>query len=344
MTDRRTLLATAVAGAAVAGVAGAVVSRRRSAPPSTRLGDADVLLRRPDLEPRVRTVVAEDGARLHVREYGDPDADPIVLSHGWTCSADYWTPQINDLAGTYRVVVYDQRGHGASDVGTRPLGPDVLGDDLAAVLDATVSTDRPAVLAGHSMGGMSVMAWAGEYPEQVRRYVKAILLANTATDSLVRETTVIPLPPGVAQVPARVASSVMGSVLPIPSSPLSARALKYVTMGSASTRAQVAFCERIVRDCAPRTRGMWGSALSTLDIRDALHNIDVPTSVIVGTVDRLTPPVHARSLAEQLSRAGVLNGDTSGRLIELPGVGHMSSVEAIAEFDAELVRLAELPA
>ena len=84
--------------------------------------------------------------------------------------------------------------------------------------------------------------------------------------------------------------------------------------------------------------------MSTLDIRDALHNIDVPTSVIVGTVDRLTPPVHARSLAEQLSRAGVLGGDTSGRLIELPGVGHMSSVEAIAEFDAELVRLAELPA
>ncbi len=338
MNTRGAVVTAAVAAVAVAGAA-SIRATRRASPPSARMADTDVLLARPELTPRVRTVVAEDGAALHVREYGDPDAAPIVLSHGWTCSADFWAPQINDLAGRYRVVVYDQRGHGASEVGTRPLGADVLGDDLAAVLDATVDSDTKAVVAGHSMGGMSVMSWAAQYPTQVRHYVKAILLANTATDSLVRETTVIPLPPGVAQVPARVASSVLGSALPIPSSPFSARALKYVTMGAESTPAQVAFCERIVRECSPRTRGMWGSALSALDIHDALENIDVPTSVIVGTRDRLTPPVHARKLADQLSRAGVL-----GRFLELDGVGHMSSVESIAEFDAELVRLAELPA
>jgi len=57
---------------------------------------------------------------------------------------------------------------------------------------------------------------------------------------------------------------------------------------------------------------------------------------VVGTEDRLTPPVQSRRLAEQLDRANVLD-----ELVELPGVGHMASVEAIAEFDAALVRLAD---
>ncbi|AMY17638.1 MULTISPECIES: alpha/beta fold hydrolase [Nocardiaceae] len=324
-----------LAGALVIG--GVLLRRRRSSPPpSARLADTDVLLRAPDVAPRTVDVVTDDGARLRVLEYGDPDATPIVLSHGWTCSADFWAPQINDLADKYRVVVYDQRGHGRSEVGTRPLDPDVLGDDLAAVLAATVRPGAPAVIAGHSMGGMSVMSWASRYPTQVRERAKGILLADTASDSLVRETTVIPLPPGVPQVPARLAASVLGSALPLPATRLSTRALRYATMGARSTPAQVAFCERVVRDCAPRTRGMWGAVLSTVDIVDAVTNIDVPTVVVVGTEDRLTPPIQSRRLAEKLDRANVLD-----ELIELPGVGHMASVEAIAEFDAALVRLAD---
>ncbi|MGB3772620.1 MAG: alpha/beta hydrolase [Rhodococcus sp. (in: high G+C Gram-positive bacteria)] len=342
MTVRYSILTAAVAGVVLAGAARAL-ARRRTEVPSARLRDTDELLGEIDVEPRVRTVTASDGASLHVREYGDPDADPMVLSHGWACSADFWTPQINDLAGRYRVVVYDQRGHGASEVGTRPLGADVLGDDLAAVLGATVTTDRKAVLVGHSMGGMSIMAWAGRYPDQIRDYVKAIMLANTASDSLLRETTLIPLPPGIPAVPTRLATTLLGSALPIPANPLTVRAMKYATMGAGSTRSQVAFCERIVRECTPRTRGMWGSALSTLDIRDAVERIDVPTSVLVGSSDRLTPPVHARQLARRLSAAGLLSEDgTKGRLVEIHGVGHMSSVEDIATFDAELVRLASL--
>lgn len=322
--------------AAVAGIAGTTaVVRYRNRP--LPIVDSDEFLHLPDLEPRVRSVVTADGATLHVREYGDPDADPIVLSHGWTCSADFWSPQVNHLAGAYRVVVYDQRGHGSSDVGTRALGPDVLGDDLADVLAATVTADRKAVLAGHSMGGMSVMSWAGSHPGQVRDYVKAILLANTASDSLVRETTVIPLPPGFPRVPTRVATTILGSPLPIPVTPLSAHAVRYVALGRDATKAEVEFCEKIVRECNPRTRGIWGTALSTLDIREALENIDVPTTVLVGSADRLTPPVQARALALALGRAGVLD-----RLVELPGVGHMSSVEALDAFDAELVRMAEL--
>nr|WP_245866074.1 alpha/beta hydrolase [Rhodococcus kyotonensis] len=297
----------------------------------------DALLHVPTFESRVVPVVTDDGAELHVRVYGDPDSPPIVFSHGWTCSADFWTPQINAFAENYQVIVYDQRGHGRSDVGTRLLGPDVLADDLADVLAATVTEDNKAVLVGHSMGGMSVMAWAGRYPEQVDTLVSAILLASTATDSLVRETTVIPLPNRFPRVPVPVGRVVLKSAVPLRPSSVTRQAIKYVSMAPSATPAEVAFCEKIVLECAPRTRGIWGAALSDLDIYEALSNMSVPTSVLVGTADRLTPPVHARRLADALD-----SHDHLSKLIELPGIGHMSSVEAIDDVNAEILRLRTL--
>lgn len=216
-------------------------------------------------------------------------------------------PQINAFAENYSVVVYDQRGHGQSDVGTRPLGPDVLADDLADVLAATVGEDNKAVLVGHSMGGMSIMAWAGRYPEQVENLVSAVLLASTATDSLVRETTVIPLPNRFPRLPLPVGRVVLKSAVPLRPSPVTRHAIKYISMAPGSTQAEVAFCEKIVLECEPRTRGIWGAALTDLDIHEALSNMNVPTSVLVGTADRLTPPVHARKLAQALDAHGHLS-------------------------------------
>ena len=291
----------------------------------------------PTIEPDIIDAIADDGAVLHVRAYGDPDGEPIVLSHGWACSCEYWYPQINALADHYRVITYDQRGHGHSEVGSRPLGPEALADDLAAVLAATVPAGRQAVVVGHSMGGMSVIAWAGRHPEQVDRYASAVLLASTATDSLVAETTLIPLPQRFPRVPVSVGRAVLGTPMPWVASPVTSRAIKYITMSPTATPDEVAFCERIVLGCHPRSRGGWGVALSTLDIREGLENLRVPTTVLVGSADRITPPVHARRLAKTLDETGNL-----ARFIELPGVGHMTSVEAADEVNAEIVRLRRL--
>ncbi|RRQ29554.1 alpha/beta hydrolase [Rhodococcus sp. Eu-32] len=332
-----------VAGLAAAAGIGTVLVRRRSGLTAEGPSEAgavskpDELLHVPTFEPRIVPVVTDDGAELHVRVYGDHDAQPIVFSHGWTCSADFWAPQINAFAEKYKVIVYDQRGHGRSDVGTRLLGPDVLADDLADVLAATVTEDNKAVLVGHSMGGMSVMAWAGRYPEQVDSLVSAVLLASTATDSLVRETTVIPLPTRFPRVPVPVGRVVLKSAVPLRPSPVTRQAIKYVSMAPSATPAEVAFCEKIVLECAPRTRGIWGAALSDLDIYEALANMSVPTTVLVGTADRLTPPVHARRLAEALE-----SHDHLSKYIEVPGVGHMSSVEAIDDVNSEILRLRSL--
>ncbi len=341
MVTRRAVegAAVGIGGLAAAAGIGAFLLRRRRGNSFVTTSDAqpDALLRTPVLVPRIVPVVTDDGAELHVRVYGDPSAAPIVFSHGWTCSADFWIPQINAFAENYQVIVYDQRGHGRSDVGSRPLGPDVLADDLADVLAATVAEDNKAVLVGHSMGGMSVMAWAGRYPEQVDRLVSAVLLASTATDSLVRETTVIPLPTRFPRVPVPLGRVVLKSAVPLRPSPVTRQAIKYVSMAPGASAAEVAFCEKIVLECAPRTRGIWGAALTDLDIHEALANMNVPTSVLVGTADRLTPPVHARRLAGALKAH-----DHLSRLIELTGVGHMSSVESIDEFNAEVARLRNL--
>lgn len=283
------------------------------------------------------SVFTDDGAALNVRIYGEPGAQSIVFVHGWTCSADYWIPQINAFADKYQVIVYDQRGHGLSNVGTRPFSADVLADDLADVLAATADKDNKVVLVGHSMGGMSIMAWAGRHPKQVDLLVDAVLLASTASDSLVREATVVPLPHYFPRVPLMIGRAVLSSAVPLKPTHTTRQAIKYVAMAPGSSTAEIDFCTKIVLECAPSIRGIWGAALGRLDIREALAHLNVPTSVLVGTVDRLTPPVHSRKLANTLRACGHLS-----RSIELPGIGHMSSVEAVGQFNAEVARLRQL--
>ncbi|AOW93239.1 alpha/beta hydrolase [Rhodococcus sp. WMMA185] len=343
ITGREVLVG--VAGAAILVTAAAAVARYRRTTremTSTSATLRNELLRTPSLQPDVMEILTDDGATLHVQAYGPQGGEPIVLSHGWACSCEYWYPQVNALAGEYRVITYDQRGHGRSTAGSLAFSPGVLGDDLSAVLKATVPNasvngHKKAVIVGHSMGGMSVMAWAGRHPDQVNRYASAVLLASTACDRLIADTTVLPLPNRFPRVPVPVGRALLSSPVPLVSSPATTRALQYAAMSPNASRDEVQFCEKIVRDCDPRIRGNWGAALSGLDIHEALENLSVPTTVLVGSGDRLTPPVHSRRLARMLDEAGNLE-----RLVVLPGVGHMSSVENIDEFDREIVHLRNL--
>jgi pimeloyl-ACP methyl ester carboxylesterase len=97
--------------------------------------------------------------------------------------------------------------------------------------------------------------------------------------------------------------------------------VRYISLSPGASPAEVAFCERIVlTGTKPRARAAWSAAMATFDLHDGLANLTVPTTVLVGTADRLTPPVHARRMLEALPRAAPL--------VELIGVGHMTPVEA----------------
>lgn len=270
----------------------------------------------PPVPVRELTVESADGARLHVEVHGPEGAPAVVLTHGWTCSTAFWAAQIRALAVDHRVVAYDQRGHGRSPAAA-VCSTDGLADDLEAVLKATLAPGEKAVIAGHSMGGMTVMATAAR--PAFREHAAAVLLCSTGASRLVAESTVLPLRAG--RLRTWLTGRLLGSRAPLGPVTAAARAiLKYATMGPRSAPEMVEACARIVHACPRTVRHAWSQVLSLLDLGHGIRELTVPAAVVVGTADRLTPPVHARSLAEALPNCvGVT---------ELPGLGHMTPIEA----------------
>ncbi|MER6250910.1 alpha/beta hydrolase [Streptomyces sp. NPDC001584] len=287
----------------------------------------------PPVARRELVAVSADGARLHVEVHGDEDAPTVVLAHGWTCSTAFWAAQIKALAATHRVVAYDQRGHGRSPAATGEEGHSTtaLADDLVAVLEATLAPGERAVVAGHSMGGMTIMAAAGR-PEFAER-AAAALLCSTGSSGLVSEALVLPVRAG--RVRTRVTGAVLGSRAPLgPVTPVARKILKYATMGPGSAPDKVEACARIVHACPAKVRHAWSRVLAGLDLDADVARLTVPTAVIGGTADRLTPIVHARGLAAALPNCVGLT--------ELTGMGHMTPVEAPEAVTGALRELAGL--
>ncbi|SCK10080.1 alpha/beta fold hydrolase [Streptomyces sp. WMMB 322] len=267
---------------------------------------------------RELTATSADGARLHVEIHGEETDPAVVLIHGWTCSTRFWGAVIRELTQTgHRVIAYDQRGHGRTP-GTDPhaYSPATLADDLCAVLDAALKPGERAVLGGHSMGAMTLIAAAGRPVLEQR--AAALMLCNTGAHRLVASARVIPLRSERAR--ERAQRFLLHSGLPLgPVSPLTKRAMKYGTMGPDATPEQVLVVARIVHACRPRERGAWGRVLSKLDIAANARELGVPTAVISGAADRLTPPALAREIADALPQCTGLH--------ELPRRGHMTPVE-----------------
>lgn len=289
-------------------------------------------------EPALRTLIrAGDGVRLNVEMHGPQHtgAPTVVLVHGWTCSIAFWAPVIRALRGQFRVVAYDQRGHGGSEhSGDAGCSIEALANDLEAVLRQTLPAGGKAVLAGHSMGGMAIMAAAPRQPVLDR--VSGVLLASTGAANLIGEAMTIPL---AGFVPALVAAQhwLLTSAAPLgPVSHLSRSVLGYLTLGPDASAELAAVNAAIIQACDRRARSAWGHVLARLDVTAGVRRLDVPTRVLVGKADRLTPPVHARQVARQLPRLAGLT--------ELPGVGHMTPLEApevVAELVRELAAMAE---
>ncbi|MER6783645.1 alpha/beta hydrolase [Streptomyces sp. NPDC000658] len=269
---------------------------------------------------RELTAVSADGARLHVEIHGPASgaeaAPAVVLAHGWTCSTAFWADQIRELAVDHRVIAYDQRGHGRTPA-SAACSTDALADDLEAVLRAALAPGEKAVIAGHSMGGMTVLAAAGR--DAFEEHAAAVLLCSTGASRLVAESTVVPLRPG--RLRTWLTRHVLGSRAPLgPVTPVAMRILKYATMGAGAAPHRVEACARIVHACPRRVRHAWSGVLHLLDLDQDVRRLSVPTAVLVGTADRMTPPVHAHRIAAALPH--------SLGVTELPGVGHMTPVEA----------------
>ncbi|MFR9752579.1 alpha/beta fold hydrolase [Nocardia sp. 004] len=293
-------------------------------------------------------VTSADGARLRVHAYGPADGDVIVLIHGWSCSIEYWNPQINAFADQYRVVCYDQRGHGTSELGRTTPGRETLAQDLSAVLDATLRPGQRAVLVGHSMGGITIQAWAGQYPEQVRQRAAAAVLANTSSGDIRYGSDLIPLlnkPLTLAdrpitvlgntvRMPMIVSETLLTAPVPLPGGWPVGALLKARVMSRRATADQVDFALGILRSCRPLTRGRHAAALADMDLTETAASLTVPTTVIAGKHDRLLPERMSRNIAEALASTGYL---TAYRVWP---TGHLGNIEAEDHFNAELADIA----
>lgn len=277
-------------------------------------------------------ITSADGIQLNVELHGPqyPATPTVVLLHGWTCSIPSWAPVIRALRDEIRVVAYDQRGHGASDTpGCDGYSIEALASDLAAVLDWALQPGQKAVLAGHSMGGMVVMAIALQ--DRVLSRTSGALLASTGASNLFAEGFYLPFTGSIRPLVA-LQNWLLGSAVPLgpgPVSYLSRMLLTYLTLGPDAPAEVEAVNAAIIQACDRQARGSWGRILGSLDVTAGASALDVPAHVLVGTADRLTPPVQASRIARLLPRC---EGVT-----ELPGIGHVTPLEA-PDVMAELIR------
>jgi non-heme chloroperoxidase len=245
-----------------------------------------------------------DGAVLDGVVVGDGPS--VVLSHCWTGSRATWEPvAARLLAAGQRVVLYDQRGHGASTMGPDAPTVEQLGEDLAAVLEAVDA--RNAVLAGHSMGGMAIQALAVARPDVVAERVSALVLAGTAGFG--------------------VAAGPLAGAVRFATGNRSIERLMAGRLGPALTRGTVGRNPRQAHLEATRdaflslptdVRRQFLIALQSMDFRTGLASVAVPTTVVIGSRDLLTPPRLSRALAAAIPGA---------HLVEVPGAGHMLPYE-----------------
>ncbi len=162
----RRRIGVTVAGIGAAGV-GAAVGLRHFAVGRVRLRpDPDAGRPFGELRGRELTVEDGDGVPLHVEIDGPDDAGlTLVFCHGYTLNQDSWHFQRRDLQRSLRMVFWDQRSHGRSGRGTLENATiEQTGDDLRAVLAATVGPDEPVVLVGHPWAECRSWRWPTGIP------------------------------------------------------------------------------------------------------------------------------------------------------------------------------------
>jgi pimeloyl-ACP methyl ester carboxylesterase len=280
-----------------------------------------------------------DGLELAVCPRGPDDAAvTVVLAHCWTSDMEDWQYQVRDLLDTFghdvRLLTWDHRGHGDSDPAPlRACTIENLGRDMADVIDQYAGSGR-LVIAGHSIGGMATMALAEHRPDILAR-TDGVLFVSTSCGDL--DNVTLGLPEAGRWVKAQIPR-----VLAARARLLSRRSRRRNPWIESQVVHRFLFGQPMrLRDCGlvidqliscpPATMEGFYRDFMTHDRGAALATFEgIPTRVLVGDRDVLTPVEHARKLA-----AGI----ASARLMIAPGAGHMLPLERDRLVSDELIEL-----
>jgi pimeloyl-ACP methyl ester carboxylesterase len=268
-----------------------------------------------------RTVITSDGVRLAVRDYGSAGArdHTVVLLHGLCLTQSSWALQVRHLVSRWgnsiRIITYDHRGHGNSggaEMHTYRI--DRLAADLAEVL-TVLNVTGPLTLAGHSMGGMTALAYLGRPADDRPVEPHGLVLVATAAGRLAerglgrllatRATGM--LFDLVDHMPRRMDDVIQGLVRPVCKGVI--RYAGDVRGGAAAVTASALHTNSLT------TAAGFLPSLKRYDQYQTLASITAKTIVISGGADMTTPADHARDLVAAIPGATHLHRPTAGHMI-----------------------------
>lgn len=248
------------------------------------------------------------GLRLNVVDEGRRDAQVVVLSHSLAANLTMWAPQAQALSQDYRVIRYDTRGHGASDVPTGAYNFAQLTADVITLLDSLGITRAHFV--GLSLGGMTALGLALEYSTRIA----SICAANCTAQAPVGAE---------AMWDERINSAHRHGMAAL----VEPTVKRWFTANMLSTRAdEVEPVRRMIATTPVAGYAGCGAALKTLAYRERLAELRLPALFIAGAQD---PAVPVAAMVDMHTRV------PGSRLLELPAA-HLSNLECAPAFNTAL--------
>jgi len=237
---------------------------------------------------------------------------PVVFIHGFPFNKEIWKPQIEAFKKDYYIISYDVRGHGTSDVGNAQYTIEYCVDDFIHLLN--ILKVESAVVVGHSMGGYIALRAIERNPERFR----GLVLCNTRSECDTNEVKINRALQAKA-VKFHGTKKFANKFLP------TAIYEKTIQNNPELVRSM---CQIIEKTSPNAIAGMLIALSARTDSTPSLTKINVPTLIMVGQFDELTPPSVSISMKEKIPNA---------ELNILPNSAHLSNLENPEEFNQHLL-------
>lgn len=266
-----------------------------------------------------RWVTSPDGARIKAVQLGE--GIPVVLAHGYAVDRHEWNIIAGELVRrNFKVIAFDQRGHGESSIGSNGVGSKQMSADYLAVLQEFGV--KNGILVAHSMGGFLAIRTLIEAPEAVATHLRGCLLMATFAGDVNKDN-----PQNRIQIPL-IQSGIMNLLI---KSRGIARAFAKTLLGDDKAPEMLeAFVDGFGKSGLKPLLPILNAMVSE-NYYGRLGEIKLPCTIIVGTQDKTTPPFHTHQLH---------SGIQGSRLVKIPGKGHLLNWEAPEKLVEEIVRLA----
>lgn len=279
------------------------------------------------------------GSTLYVEAHGPQDAPPIILTHGWGLDSTIWYYLRRHLAQRFRVIVWDLPGLGRSRAANgRAIDLSHFALDLKALL--SLADGKPAVLVGHSIGGMTIQTLVRDHPEVLDGAVAGLVLVNTTYTNPLRTMVLSGLAQALRWPLLEPLFRLAIWLQPLAwmsawQSYLSGSAHVANRLGFASqvTRSQLEHNTLLATRNPPAASARGNLAMFRWSADGALQAITVPTLILAGDSDLVTK----REASETLAR-----GTPGGRLEVIADANHMGFLERSEIYNEEIARFCEL--